>query len=160
FCLAALVRVNETVPVLTSRLAALTAALSIGLFIYLVDHVGKLLRPSGALQAVSRQAHRIIGSVYPRPLQDAPPPHHDTVNTLANAPMQSITSKRAGVVLAFDVRGLVALAARHDCLVEMIPQVGDFVAPGNPLFRVYGNAQISAELLRASMAIGAERTME
>src|SRR5262245_51472479 len=64
FCLAALVRVNETVPVLTSRLAALTAALSIGLFIYLVDHVGKLLRPSGALQAVSRQAHRVIDSVY------------------------------------------------------------------------------------------------
>ena len=37
---------------------------------------------------------------------------------------------RTGVVLAFDVAGLARLARRADCLLEFVPQVGDFVTWG------------------------------
>src|SRR5438067_65645 len=42
-----------------------------------------------------------------------------------------------GVVLAFDDLGLLKIAQQVDCVVELVPEVGDFVAPDDPLFRVY-----------------------
>ena len=63
FCLATLVRVGDTVPVLSGRTCRLDRGTVVGSFVYLVDHVGKLLRPSGALQTVLARAHKIIDSV-------------------------------------------------------------------------------------------------
>ncbi len=48
-----------------------------------------------------------------------------------------------GVVLAFDRRGLVSLARNSNCLIELVPEVGDFVAAGDPLFRILTVATIS-----------------
>ena len=53
FSLAVLVRINTSVPLLTARLAAYSCLASLGVFLYLIDHVGKSLRPSGALRAVA-----------------------------------------------------------------------------------------------------------
>jgi uncharacterized membrane protein len=64
-------------------------------------------------------------------------------------------------VLAFDVGGLVELARRADCLIEFVPQVGNFVTSGSPLFRLYGGGEgVSDSLLDQAVAIGPERTME
>jgi uncharacterized membrane protein len=128
-------------------------------FLYLIDHVGKMLRPSGALRSVASQAHEVINSVYPRRLKDSldvdpaplPPP---------SATARTIASNGDGVVLAFDIEGLVALAIRHNCVIELAPRVGNYVAPGDPLFRVHGADGLPAELLLQSVALGAERTME
>ena len=160
FALSALARIGETVPLLTAETAAWSAVLCVGLFVYLVDHVGKLLRPSGALRSVAAQAHAIIESVYPRRLKDGKALVAESVSILQKAPMREVPSKRAGVVLAFDVGGLVEFGTRHNCLIELMPQVGDFVAPGNPLFRVYGEANLAPGILRQAIAIGSERTME
>jgi uncharacterized membrane protein len=46
-------------------------------------------------------------------------------------------------------------------VIELIPQVGDFVAVDEPLFSLYGNAcGIAEELLRRAIAFGSERTLE
>ena len=52
------------------------------------------------------------------------------------------------------MQGLVALGTRYDCVIELVPQVGNYVAPGDPLFRVYGGAGLPAEALRQSIALG------
>src|SRR5262249_24937385 len=76
-------------------------------------------------------------------------------------PSSVILNRRDGVVLAFDISGLVSMAQRADCVIEMVPQVGDFVAAGDPLFRVFkGGAGLSADGLCQSVAVGQERTME
>jgi len=79
---------------------------------------------------------------------------------LDGKPARTVPSKSVGVVLAFDVQGLVALAIRHDCVIELVPQVGSFVAPGDPLFRVRGGADLPQGKLYHSIAFGAERTLE
>jgi uncharacterized membrane protein len=57
--------------------------------------------------------------------------------------------------------GLVALARAADGVVEFVPSVGDFIAVGEPLFRLHGGALgIDDRLLRGSVALGSERTME
>src|SRR5262249_1964086 len=66
-----------------------------------------------------------------------------------------------GAVLAFDLNGLVNLAHRHNCLIELVPEVGQWVAAGDPLFRVYhGGRQLTDDMLRNSIAQGSERTPE
>jgi uncharacterized membrane protein len=163
FALAALVRIADSVPRLTTECAAYSCLASLGVFLYLIDHVGKALRPSGASRAVARLGHEVIASVYPRRLtgsQDLPlRPADDPA--LDGKPAAVVTSPREGVVLAFDLRGLVSLAQGAGCVVELVPQVGDFVAAGDPLFRVFGGgATPSADALCQSVAVGMERTVE
>ena len=67
----------------------------------------------------------------------------------------------AAIVLAVDLDTLVADATHADGIIELVPQVGDFVAEGEPLFELYGNAvSIANHRLQARVAFGAERTLE
>jgi uncharacterized membrane protein len=160
FAIAALIRIGTSVPLLTAEIAGYSSAACVGLFLFLIDHVGKLLRPSGALKSVASKAHRVIDSVYPRRLKEAGTASPETAMLAANVAARKVPSLTAGVVLAFDVQGLVALGTRHQCLIELVPQVGNFVAPGDLLFRVHGGDDLPAAVLRHSIALGAERTME
>jgi uncharacterized membrane protein len=161
FTLAALARVTTTVPPVTTYLAAYSCVASLGVFLYLIDHVGKSLRPSGALWAVAWLGRRVIENVYPRRLAELSNSAPVASPFLGGDPTTTIRNRSDGVVLAFDIRGLVALAERADCVIEMVPQVGDFVAVGDPLFRVFqGGASLSADRLCHSVAVGQERTLE
>jgi uncharacterized membrane protein len=160
FSIAVLVCVADTAPPYAANVAGWSAAACICVFIYLIDHIGKLLRPSGALQSVASRAHKVIEDVYPRRLNGAPATCSELFIPPSTTAVRTVVSHRDGVVLALDVRGIVARAVRHGCLIELMPQVGDYVAPGDPLFRVYDGPDFPAETLRNSIAIGAERTME
>jgi uncharacterized membrane protein len=161
FSLAALVRVTTSVPPVTSQIAAYSGVVSLIVFLYLIDHVGKALRPSGALRAVALLGRAVIENVYPRRLADSPETHAGSADLTRGEPADTVVNPADGVILAFDNRGLVALAERADCVIEIVPQVGDFVAAGDPLFRVFqGRAPLAARDLCDSVAVGLERTME
>jgi len=67
----------------------------------------------------------------------------------------------SGIVLAVNLGLLMAEAERSDGIIEFVPQVGDFVAVDEPLFNLYGGVRsIDENTLRASVAFGAERTMD
>jgi uncharacterized membrane protein len=161
FSLAVLVRIDTAVPLLTTRLAAYCCIASLGVFLFLIDHVGKALRPSGALRTVGRLGREVIENVYPKRLAEAREASRESIGIVSGGPTCTVTNLKDGVVLAFDVRGLVALAQRADCVIEMVPEVGDFVAIGDPLFRVFqGGSSLKANELRQSVAVGQERTLE
>src|SRR4051812_2783727 len=63
--LAALIRIKTAVPLLTAHLAAYASLISLGVFFYLIDHLGKALRPSGVLRVVARLGREVIETVYP-----------------------------------------------------------------------------------------------
>lgn len=161
FTLAVLLRIHTTVPTLTAYVSAYLCLLSLGVFLFLIDHLGRSLRPSGALAAVARLGHEVIQSVYPRRLSAPPDTSPGLAHAPAGEPTGTIPNPKDGVLLAFDHDGLVALAQKARCVVELVPQVGDFVAVGSPLFRVFGdNGRLSAKALCQSVALGQERTME
>lgn len=161
FTLAVLVQIDGAVPLLSVRLSAYGCVACLGIFLFLIDHVGKWLRPSGALRAVASLGRAAIETVYPTQLSQRSETPHEPPAQLDAPPLRVIPSLRTGAVLAFDVQGLVALAARTDCVIEFVPQVGDFVAIGDPLFRLYrGGDAIADADLRNSVAIGQERTMQ
>jgi uncharacterized membrane protein len=56
---------------------------------------------------------------------------------------------------------LVAAAQQAECVIELLPQVGDFVARDDPLFRVYpADSDIDEAAVHQMVAFGPERTME
>ena len=64
-------------------------------------------------------------------------------------------------MLAVNLDSLVALAQRAECVIAFVPRIGDFVAIGEPLFRLYGSAtRIDDRKIRAQVAFGPERTIE
>jgi uncharacterized membrane protein len=162
FSLSALIRISSIVPLLTTHVAAYSCVVCLAVFFFLIDHLGRALRPSGALRAVAWLGRRVIESVYPQRLADlkagAAP---ETARAPDGEPTATIYNPTDGVVLAFDEKGLLNLARRADCIIEMVPQVGDHVAAGDPLFRIYqGGTALPADALCQSVAVGQERTLE
>jgi uncharacterized membrane protein len=161
FSVATLVRIEDSVPLLTSYVAAYGFLLNLALFLYFIDGIGKALRPSSAMQFVAVEGRAVIHSVYPSKLRRDEPDVLKPIALLTNEPRRLILNEVDGVVLAFDRTGLITLAQQANCLIELVPQVGDFVAAGDPLFRIFdGGESISAEHLRNSVALGPERTLE
>src|SRR5262245_50706849 len=72
FSLSVLIRIKTTVPLLSAYVSAYGFMLSLVVFLYLVDHVGKVLRPSGALRTVGRLGRAVVESVYPRRFARSP----------------------------------------------------------------------------------------
>jgi uncharacterized membrane protein len=162
FSLAALIRIKASVPLLTAHAAAYASLVSLGVFFYLIDHLGKALRPSGAVRAVALWESKVIESVYPQRFAELPEGiGAEPADVPGGEPATTIANLKDGVVLAFDQEGLLSLAHRADCLIELVPQVGDHVAVGDPLFRIFlGGATLPAEALCQSVAVGQERTLE
>ena len=64
-------------------------------------------------------------------------------------------------MLAVNLKALVEAARHSGGAIEFTHRVGDFVATGETLFRLYGGAKtIDDRLLRAQVALGPERTIE
>jgi len=161
FTLAVLLRIHTSVPTLTAYVSSYLCLLSLGVFLFLIDHVGKTLRPSGALLAVARLGHLEIQGVYPRPLSGEPNTGHYPENVLGGEPARTVPNPKNGVLLAFDVEGLLDQAPQANCPIELGPQVGDCGAAGSPLFRIFGGqGGPSAGALCQSIALGQERTLE
>jgi uncharacterized membrane protein len=66
----------------------------------------------------------------------------------------------SAVLAAFDVHGLVQLARRGGSMLVLVPEVGDFVATGEPLFEVHGRGDMDAGATRSAVVLGPERTFE
>src|SRR5262245_42869914 len=70
FSLSALIHINSTVPALVTKISGYGFVVSLAVFLHLIDHVGRMLRPSGAFDSVATEAHAIIETVYPRRMSD------------------------------------------------------------------------------------------
>ena len=65
------------------------------------------------------------------------------------------------IVLAVNLDDLLAKAADYDGVIELVPQVGDYVSQGEPLFNLHGGARaVDDRALRGSIAFGSERTLD
>ena len=159
FSLAALARIGDAVPQVAVWIAVGSSVASIAAFLYMLDRVGKSLRPVIILTRVGKLGQEVIEDVYPRFVGDEA--QSAQTPALPGTPARVVAAHRNGVILAFDIDGLVQLARRADGIIQFVPQVGDFIAGGDPLFRVYGGAgALDDGTLRHSVAIGAERTLE
>jgi len=162
YTLAALGRIEGRVPQLTVQVAVIASLLSVAVFLYLIQEVSRGLRPIAILTQVGADTRSVISDFYPD-LFDA--------GTAENAwpdfktlPVRKIVPHigHPGVVVEFDATGLVEIARRAGAIIELIPQIGDFMAPGDDLFCLHGENISAADIgaLRRCIALGPERTLD
>ena len=95
------------------------------------------------------------------PTRPIPHPSGSSDSHLPDEPSQRVGNPTdgGGVVQAVHVDGIVSLATDAGIAVEMAPAVGEFVATGATMFRVFGNADsVDISRLFDWVAIGDERT--
>lgn len=161
FSISVMIRIQDSVPLLTVHVAAYGFMISLALFLFMIDYVGKGLKPNVALRGVAVEGRDVIRRIYPRGFIESCGRPPDTFDQPDVGPTRVIVNRTDGVLLGFDMEGLVTLAERADCLINLVPQVGDFVAREDPLFRIYqGGEQLSEDALLKSVAFGQERIME
>lgn len=161
FSVGALVRIGNTVPFITGYVAAYGFLINIALFLYFIDSMGKTLRPSSVVRSVALAARGVIRDVYPRKLGEGPSPSPRAIADWHAEHHRVVLNRSDGVILAFDLKGLVTRAESSNCIIELVPEIGDFAADGTPLFRIYeGGDDLDDDELRRMVAVGQERTLE
>jgi uncharacterized membrane protein len=160
FAVSALDRMGQVVHQLIVFVSACLGIACFAAFLFLIDYAARLLRPVSILSRVGDVGISVIDSVYPGDAVEAPPSGAES--QLLGVPSRIINhEKPSGVVLAVNVPALVEAAENVNGLIEFVPQVGDFVAGGDPLFKLYdGAGSIDTEALTESVVFGSERTME
>jgi uncharacterized membrane protein len=160
YTLSALGRIEDRVPDLHVSVAVILNLACIGAFFLFVQELSSGLRPTSVMREVAQLCREVIREIYPADY--SPGRAEQTVRgLLPSAPMQVIkTSRPSGVVMAFRATELVRLAREADAVLELVPEVGDYLPNGDPLFRVFGKRAISEDALRGCVAIGDERTLE
>jgi uncharacterized membrane protein len=160
FAVRAINRLETTVPQLFLFVIATLGLVCLAAFLFLIDYAARLLRPVSLVKRVGDDALAVIESVYPEKLTDTP---SAAVTPQDAGPVQRTVLHRgnSGIILAVDVPRLIAEAQKVNGVIELAPQVGDFLGADEPLFLLRGGAAaINDEVLRACVIFGSERTME
>ena len=146
------------------RYAVLVAVVLVGVsllfFLALMTEVADRARSGRTVGDVAREGRRVIDRTCRREL-DPNAAVSGTPSLDGNGRVVSGSGVTGGVVQAIHVDGLVEIATRHDVVIELVPEVGGFVASDAPLFLVHGDAPgFPDDDLIGSIAIGEERTSE
>ena len=144
------------VPGISIAVAFALVLVSLGAFIYYVNHVAQSIRAVNIIEAVANETRQAIDANYP------PGPHHE--EPLHAAEVRAcdqvvVLERTGGVIDGIDIDYLVGVAARYDCVIHMGAAVGDYIAEGAPVFEIRGTHGVPPHELLVHLDIGRERTM-
>jgi uncharacterized membrane protein len=160
FAISAINRIQTTVFELVVFVSACLGILCFAAFLFLIDYAARLLRPISIISLVGQEGLKVIESVYPDPSlgPNQMKVQHDKLGAPGKITQHQGTSE---IILAVNLRELIAEAEKSNGVIEFVPQVGDFIAVDEPLFKLYGGAaSLDERKLRSTVAFGPERTME
>jgi uncharacterized membrane protein len=153
-------RTETTVHQFVAIVAGLLALNCIVAFLFLIDYAARMLRPVSLVQRVGQYGIAVMESVYP---ERCPEAQSIGRSELSPGPAERTILHRgkSAIVVAVNLETLFVEAEKAKGVIEFVPQVGDFVGSGEPLFLLHGGAEAADERkLRACVVVGAERTME
>jgi uncharacterized membrane protein len=140
---------RDAVPGLTVVVAYVLVLASILTLVLYVNHASNALRVAGLIDLVGDELRANLDRAYPA-----------TREPTSAADERVVCAWDPGVLVEWDSDGLVELARRAGCLLELLPARGDFVPAGAPLLRVQDGAgprELPARRLHALVTLGSER---
>jgi uncharacterized membrane protein len=122
---------------------------SIAMLVLYVNHIGRSLRVSALIELVGTDTRQLLDRRYPQRIM------------ADDSPVDVIAAPKSGVLIGIDRDRLVELAAAGDCVLHVVPGLGEFVPAGAALVRIEGatdkvDRQEVADALRSAL----ERTMD
>jgi uncharacterized membrane protein len=154
-------RTETAVLQLSTAVCILASLVSIALFLFLVDYALKALRPVSVVGRVAADGFAVLGDVYPHFRDAEIDRRRSTRPALPDPPARTLLHEgNSAVLIAADLGWLSSSAVAAGGLIELVPRVGEFVAVGEPLFRLYaGAARLDDAPLRTALLFGRERTL-
>jgi uncharacterized membrane protein len=117
-----------------------------------VHHIGQALRVSALIELVGKETRKLLEREYPD--EGEPPPPEPGAAAV-------VTAQKSGVVTKIGSDELVEEARRADCVLELVPALGEFVPAGAPLFRVHGEpVDLDEDRLRGALILSLEPTLD
>ena len=137
-------------------IAVLTAfvlvLVSIAVLVVFVHHIGKALRVSALIELVGKDTRALLDRIYP----DKGAAPEDEPGT-----PRVIRARESGVVTGIGVERLVEEAVRADCVLELVPALGEFVPADAPLFLAHGEpSALDEDRLQEAVILKLERTLD
>ncbi|WP_328619682.1 DUF2254 domain-containing protein [Streptomyces sp. NBC_00354] len=149
---------SDAVPDLGVTLSGVAVSVSLMLLLIYLNRFTHNLRPVAIADLVGRLGEKVLIRATERIHRSSA---RDEVSLPPAGPVTLIRSERGGVIQAFDATGLIATAVRHDCILVLAHQVGDFVPPGTTLVEAHGSARPpDPRRVTGLVALGTERTIE
>lgn len=146
---------------LATAMVIVLTVVSICVFMFVVEHISKQLRPATVMADIAEEALRVIRSVYPRTLEGGGVEDESDWNSGELRSRRVHYRGKPGVIQAIDILGLTELAMQNGCTIEIAPQVGDFVTTQDEVFRVSAaGVGISDHEFFQHIALERERTLE
>ncbi len=138
-----------TVPGLAVVVAFVMVIISIMVLVWYVHHIGRSLRVSALIELVGADTRELLDALY---TDHGVSPHFQ---------QPTICARRSGVITQIDHKALVRIAESGDCVLTLLPALGEFVPAGTPLFQTSGQAErVDAKAAIRAIQLGLERTLD
>ena len=164
-----LMRGGHPIATVSVAVAMLLALASIAVFIAYVTLTIRGMRIAYAISTVALETRAALRRMSPAAehyIDVEPPPFGspDRIVNYSKRPSPFALHAAQGVLQALDIGACVQLAVEHDCVLRLLPQVGQYVASGQPLFELFPRATGAAGLpseraLLRSVDVGPERAV-
>jgi uncharacterized membrane protein len=125
---------------------------SIAVLVVYVQHIGQALRVSALIELVGDETRLVLDRRYP----DKGPALEPQLDSLP-----VIRARESGVIAGIGYEQLVEEGRRADCLLELVPALGEFVPAGDALFRVHGEpTALDEDRLHDALILSLEPTLD
>jgi uncharacterized membrane protein len=121
------------VPGLAVVIAFVLVIISIMVLVWYVHHIGRSLRVAALIELVGTDTRKLL---------DALSTDHGVTPRFESP---TICAPRSGVITQIDHKALVQIAQSADCVLKLLPAVGEFVPAGAGLFEVSGEMRAGRE---------------
>ncbi len=171
YCILALTWVRsqsgfEFVPNFSVAFGVLLAVLSMGCLIYYLQAVATLIQAPNVVQSVAYELDAAIDRLFPDAVGEAPqePLTQEVVGRRLDglgSECVDVTATQEGYVMNMDERTLLDMAVKHDLILRIHCQPGEFIIHGSVLMRAWPKKNCSDELtpvLRYAFLTGNRRT--
>jgi uncharacterized membrane protein len=128
--------------------------MSLALFVDYIHHIAQSIRVASITNSVGNETREAIADIYDHEHTDTPVPLPTAGDVL------ELPAPERGIITGLNRDRLVMLAQRADCVVEIVPAIGDYVPEGYPLLRLHGGHVPRPQVFVAEIGIGPERTMK
>ena len=126
--------------------------LSIAVLVVYVHHIGQALRVSALIELVGDETRTLLDRRYP----DKGPALDPQLDSLP-----VVRARESGVITGIGYEQLVEEGRRADCLLELVPALGEFVPAGGALFRVHGESTaVDQDRLHDALILSLEPTLD
>jgi uncharacterized membrane protein len=146
------------VPAVTVVAGLVLAVVTLAAFVALVQRAFDGTQIGGILRSLMRRGYAVIDDVHPRDVaaSGSAVPEHGGGDAAVVA-----HSGPPAVIAAIDRAALLALADQSGGFVEVVPLVGEYIAPGMPVLRISGaGGEPDPRLARRVFVLARQRTID